>query len=279
MAVTDATAYGITADLIKAFPELKKVYDLFVAGDLTQAQLEYFNTAYYKGLTTTSKNRTATKASQPGVYTQELEAFKVRQRQRLIAKGINLDEATFNTTIQDAYDKGLDDNQIDLQAFSKFKGTIGGDTLSKVQSLEEYADTFGMSYAKTTLDSWSQGIFSGTNTLADIQEKIRRDSASAYPVFADDINKGTSVDALASAYKSSMANILEIDADTISYTDPTFRRALQYVGPDGKPANKPIWQFEAELRQDPRWDLTDNARATVDSLSLKVLKDYGLVAG
>ncbi len=276
MADSATTAYGITADLIKAFPELQKVFDLYVAGDLTQAELEYYKTGYYRGLTTTSKTRAGQKASQPGVYTQGLEAFKVEQRKRLIGKGINLDETTFNSVMQDAYDKGLDDAQIDLQALSKFKGTIGGDTLGKVQTLEEYADTFGMSYSKATLDSWSQGIFSGTNTLADIQEKIRRDSASAYPIFADDINKGTSVDALASAYKSSMANILEIDADTISWNDPTFRRALQYVGADGKPALKPIWQFEAELRQDPRWDLTDNARATADSLSLKVLRDMGV---
>lgn len=276
MADSATTAYGITADLIKAFPELQKVFDLYVAGDLTQAELEYYKTGYYRGLTTTSKTRAGQKASQPGVYTQGLEAFKVEQRKRLISKGINLDETTFNSVMQDAYDKGLDDAQIDLQALGKFKGTIGGDTLGKVQTLEEYADTFGMSYSKATLDSWSQGIFSGTNTLADIQEKIRRDSASAYPIFADDINKGTSVDALASAYKSSMANILEIDADTISWNDPTFRRALQYVGADGKPALKPIWQFEAELRQDPRWDLTDNARATADSLSLKVLRDMGV---
>lgn len=276
MADSATTAYGITADLIKAFPELQKVYDLYVNDDLTQAELEYYKTGYYRGLTTTSKTRAGQKASQPGVYTQGLEAFKVEQRKRLIGKGINLDETTFNSVMQDAYDKGLDDAQIDLQALGKFKGTIGGDTLGKVQTLEEYADTFGMSYSKATLDSWSQGIFSGTNTLSDIQEKIRRDSASAYPIFADDINKGTSVDALASAYKSSMANILEIDADTISWTDPTFRRALQYVGADGKPALKPIWQFEAELRQDPRWDLTDNARATADSLSLKVLRDMGV---
>lgn len=276
MAESVATAYGITADLIRAFPELQKVYDLYKAGDTTQAELEYYKTNYYRNLTTTSKNRAQQKASQPGVYNQGLETFKLEQRRRLITKGINLDEATFNSIMQSAYDKGLDDNQIDLQALSKFKGTIGGETLGRVQSLEEYAKSFGMSYSPTTLNSWSQGIVSGTNTIFDIQEKIRRDSASAYPVFADDINKGTSVDALASAYKNSMATILEIDADTISYNDPTFRKALQYVGPDGKPAVKPIWQFEAELRQDPRWDLTDNARATVDSLSLKVLRDFGV---
>ena len=38
----------------------------------------------------------------------------------------------------------------------------------------------------------------------------------------------------------------------------------------------PIWQFEQELRNDPRWEYTDNARATVDSLSLKVLRDWGM---
>jgi hypothetical protein len=276
MAESVATAYGITADLIRAFPELQKVYDLYKAGDTTQAELEYYKTSYYRNLTTTSKNRAQQKASQPGVYNQGLETFKLEQRRRLITKGINLDEATFNSIMQGAYDKGLDDNQIDLQALSKFKGTVGGETLGRVQSLEEYAKSFGMSYSPTTLNSWSQGLVAGTNTIFDIQEKIRRDSASSYPVFADDINKGTSVDALASAYKNSMATILEIDADTISYNDPTFRRALQYVGSDGKPAVKPIWQFEAELRQDPRWDLTDNARATVDSLSLKVLRDYGV---
>lgn len=276
MAESVTTAYGITGDLIRAFPELQKVYDLYKAGDTTQAELEYYKTSYYRNLTTTSKNRAQQKASQPGVYSQGLNTFKIEQRKRLISRGINLDEATFNTVMQDAYDKGLDDNQIDLQALTKFKGTVGGATLGTVQTLEEYAKSFGMSYSATTLNSWSQGIFAGTNTTFDIQEKIRRDAASAYPVFADEINKGTSVDALASAYKSSMATILEIDADTISYNDPTFRRALQYVGPDGKPALKPIWQFEAELRQDPRWDLTDNARATVDSLSLKVLRDYGV---
>jgi hypothetical protein len=126
------------------------------------------------------------------------------------------------------------------------------------------------------LDAWSQGIFAGTTTTDDIQALIRRDSASAFPGYSDQINKGTSVEALASAYKSSMSNILEIDPDTISFNDPTLRRALQYIGTDGKPSVKPIWQFETELRQDPRWEKTDNARKTVDSLSLKVLRDFGL---
>ena len=267
------TAFGITADLIRQFPELQKVFDLWKAGNTTDAELEYYKTSYYKNLTSTSQTRQKKKASQPGVYAQELEAYKLEQKKRLTGKGITVSDAV----LEDAYLKGLTDIQLDLNALVAAKGKpIGGSTLGSVQSLKEYADAFGMSYSQRSLDAWSQGIFSGTTTAEDIQAQIRRDSASAFPGYADQINKGTSVEALASAYKSSMANILEIDADTITFNDPTLRRALQYIGADGKPAVKPIWQFETELRQDPRWEKTDNARKTVDSLSLKVLRDLGL---
>jgi len=72
-----------------------------------------------------------------------------------------------------------------------------------------------------------------------------------------------------------MANILEIDPDSITFSDPTLRKALQSTDASGKPSAQPLWQFEANLRNDPRWEYTNNARATVDSLSLKVLRDWG----
>jgi hypothetical protein len=74
-----------------------------------------------------------------------------------------------------------------------------------------------------------------------------------------------------------MANILERDADSITYDDPRLRAALQYVGTDGKPSTKPLWQFEKELRSSPEWQYTNNARNTIDSLSLKVMQDWGMM--
>lgn len=271
-----AQAFGITEALIKQYPELAQVWELFLAGNLTDAKLAYYNTNYYQNLSSTSKNRSALKATQSGVYAQQLDAYRLQQKKRLVAKGINLDEASFNSITEEGFDKGLDDNQLDLKAIGAFTGKLGGTPLGATQSLKEYANSFGMSYQDKDFDSWSRNIFSGTTTLEDLQQKIRQDAASAFPAYADQINKGVSVDALASAYKSSMANILEIDPDSISYNDPTLRRTLQAVGADGKPTTKPLWQFEKELRMDPRWEYTNNARDTVDSLSLKVLRDWGL---
>lgn len=271
-----AQAFGITEALIKQYPELAQVWELFLAGNITDAKLAYYNTAYYQNLSSTSKNRSALKATQKGVYDQQLESYRLAQKKRLIAKGINLDDTTFNSITESAFDLGMDDNQLDLKAIGAFTGKLGGTPLGATQSLKEYANAFGMSYQEKDFDSWSRNIFSGTTTVEDLQQKIRQDAASAFPAYADQINKGVSVDALASAYKSSMANILEIDPDSIGYNDPTLRRALQTVGTDGKPTTKPLWQFEKELRMDSRWEYTNNARDTIDSLSLKVLRDWGL---
>jgi hypothetical protein len=51
------TAFGITADLIRQFPELQKVFDLWKAGNTTDAELEYYKTSYYKNLTTNAQTR------------------------------------------------------------------------------------------------------------------------------------------------------------------------------------------------------------------------------
>ena len=270
----EALAFGLTKALIEKFPELQRVYDLFVAGNLTDAKLAYYETDYYKNLGTAAKNRATAKATQPGVYAQELEKFILQEKKRLIGRGIKLDDAALTAVLTEAFDQGLSDDQIDLKVLTKTKSPFGGDTLESVQSLNQYANAFGITYGQKDIDQWSRDIFAGLTTVADVQAKIRMDSASAFPAYAGQIEKGVSLEALASAYKSSMANILERDPDTISFEDPYLRRALQYTQ-DGKPAIKPLWEFEKELRSTPEWEYTNNARDVVDSLSLKVLRDWG----
>ena len=268
-----ATAFGLTAALIKAFPELEAIYNKFIAGDNTQAEIDYYATNYYKNITDTSVARKTKQATRPGIYAQEFEAYTVQQRSRLAVAGI---ADVSNETLEEAYLSGWTDKQLDLNALGKVTKDLTGDTLGDTQDLKKYADSYGMSYNAMTYDIWSKALFAGTTSIEDMRNKIRQDSASAFPVFADQINAGKSLDSLASAYKTSIANILEKDADTISWSDPNLRKALQNIDKDGKPILMPIWQFEKNLRSTTEWEYTNNARDTMDSLSLKVLRDWGL---
>lgn len=267
-----ALAFGLTEALIRQFPELQAVYDLFDAGDITEARLALQATDYFKNLTQAAQARAAQKASQPGAYAQELDAFILGQKRRLVKAGITL---TDDQILRDAFDKGLSEDQIDMLALTKVKGAIGGDTRASVDALKSYANAFGVGYTQPVIDQWSKDIFAGIITVDDVQSRIRQDAASAFPAYAPQIESGISMDAIASAYKSSMAQILERDPDSITFNDTRLRQALQYTV-DGKPAVKPLWQFEKELRSSPEWEYTNNARDTIDSLSMKVLRDWGL---
>jgi hypothetical protein len=255
---------------------LALAWQAYKDGDIDSFRSYVLASDFYRNNNATSRARMTAKTNQPGVYANDLNAYTSQAKVRLAQKGVAWD-STIEAYATDAYNRGLTDAQLDNLIVTSGKvAKYGGDTLNQISSLQTYANQFGMSYDKTFWDNYSQQIFSGTTTMADIEGKIRTDAASAFPAYADQINKGVSVDALASAYKASMANILEVDADSVNYNDPTLRKALQYIGTDGKPATKPLWQFESELRQDARWQYTNNARDTIDSLSLKVIRDWGL---
>jgi hypothetical protein len=39
-----------------------------------------------------------------------------------------------------------------------------------------------------------------------------------------------------------------------------------------------LWQFEQDLRKDPRWNFTKNAQDSLMNTTRKVLQDFGLVS-
>lgn len=276
-----AAAYGVTEALLEAYPELRPVFELFKAGKNSEALEALFKTNYYQNISPTVKARTKQKLEQPGVYKDSLEKYKLAARKRLVSAGIKMPMQYFDALASQAYETGMDDSQFDQLILKS--GTItgfGGEVLGDVSGLKAYANSFGVGNYLNN-DYWnnvSRNLFAGTSTTEDIQNEIRRQAASAFPMYSTQIEAGISVDAIASAYKGAIASILERDADSITYQDPYLRSALQYVDPKtGQPAVKPLWQFERELKSTKEWEYTDNARDTMDALTSKVLRDMGIM--
>jgi hypothetical protein len=104
---------------------------------------------------------------------------------------------------------------------------------------------------------------------------IRESAANAFPAYADKIKAGIDLKTLADPYIQSMSNILEIPSSAIDLFDPKVRSAMSFTLPDGKVGAKSIYDFEKELRQDDRWQYTNQARKEVADVTLKVLRDFG----
>ena len=105
---------------------------------------------------------------------------------------------------------------------------------------------------------------------------IRESAASAFPQFAEKIKSGIDLKTLADPYVQSMSKLLEIPDTAVDVFDPTVRSALSYRGKDGTVQTKSLYEFETELKNDPRWAYTKNARDSLDSAGMGFLRTIGL---
>lgn len=123
-----------------------------------------------------------------------------------------------------------------------------------------------------------QTIADGSRQMGDWEDYIRKQAASMFPVYADQLLQGgVDVIDLAQPYMSRMSAILEIDPGALRLDDPTLRQAMTGANAEGKPESMGLWDFENLLRQDPRWMKTKNAKNQFDSTARTILETFGFM--
>jgi len=261
-------------------PKLQEAWNAYLKGDVDGFRAAILASNFYKTKNAMARQRAQAKVSQPGVYESDKAKYKATQKNRLIGVGVKF-TAAIEAQLDSAYDNGLesDDELDDILGRAGVLGDLGGSTLGSISTLKAYANSYGVG---SLLDSnyWnskSKGIFGQDITAEDIQKEIRELSASAFPAYADGINKGISLASQGSSVIQTFARFLEEDPDTLSFDDPDIRQVMQYVDPvTGKPARMPQWMTEQKVKKNSKWAFTNNARDTIDSLSLTVFRDLGL---
>ena len=118
---------------------------------------------------------------------------------------------------------------------------------------------------------WASRIAAG-EPIETFKQTIRNAAKLGLPENVKSlVDQGIDLDTIYSPYKETMASILEINPNSINVNDPMLRKA---IGPDKEMS---IYDFQKTLKQDPRWQYTNNAREEVSSSVQKVLKDFGFM--
>lgn len=177
-----------------------------------------------------------------------------------------------NTVIENKVKDNLAKGIGDLNPSSVPEGKAG----AYFVNLKKLAQDNGIQLSDNSAADYANKIAANVIDENTAHSIIRESASSAFPQFADKIKAGVNLKTLADPYVQSMSNILEIPDTTIDLFDPTVRNALSSTGVDGKPVTKSLYEFEQELRKDPRWKYTQNARNSLDSTGLQVLRDFGL---
>lgn len=211
-------------------------------------------------------------------YGRSLKNIKDAIETARLAAGAELTADEISNIAKEAYDKGLDLEKNTFNTFLdnkfKFGATSKGEAGKTISALTKVAAANGLDLQKafgSQLPGWLSAINKGE--AVDTYAKIIRDVAKiGMPEkVAKLIDQGVDLDTIYSPYKNLMANTLEINPETITLNDPTLRTAIT------ADTEVPLYQFERQLRQDNRWQYTNQARSEVADAAKKILQDFGFM--
>lgn len=166
----------------------------------------------------------------------------------------------------------------------------GGLYSAQTQDISEYAGTMGVNITAGDRTNYTQRLLGLVDkngvrvrsSVDDIKAEIRKNTATKYGVFADQINAGVSLWDLTSNYRQKVADLLEVDPDTIKWDDPLFKDGKIFQSVDPKDPSKivarPLWEADKMIKEDERWQYTKNANDTYDKYAYSILQKFGRVA-
>lgn len=280
--------YGLTAAMINANKEIKDLFNKAVKGgwdeDLFTAKLK--NTKWWRTTSDPARKFFMMKTGDPATYKQKYAtalytinqlAVRVGLGNQITAKGTAT--AVLNRAIMYSMRDGWDDARI-KSYFGSMVGMHGGQMWGEAG--EAYDQLFSLAYGNglTFSNSWYTShirtLMAGKYSIEALQASIRTQAAAKYSAFADQIKAGQNAMDLAQPYISSVANILELPATDVDLKNKWVNQAMTAKQAGALTGTQyPLWQFENDLRGDPLWKKTNNARESMFSVAHQVARDFG----
>jgi hypothetical protein len=197
---------------------------------------------------------------------------------RAIELGVDLTEADIDdiTNTAASLNISVSSSMIDRLIRNKFNyapgRAFGGKAGETVIGLRATAAANGIDLDAqfgAQLDSWVERVMQG-ESVDTFKNVIRQTAKIGLPENVGKLlDEGVDLETVYSPYRNLMAKVLEVNPETVRLDDPVLRSAITSQG------EMSLYDYQRQLRKDPRWQYTDNAREDVSNAALQILRDFG----
>jgi hypothetical protein len=223
----------------------------------------------------------ATFAEKMGIQTANvaasLEKLGIRAQQVDPVTGKVIDN---NVTIQGIAMEAIKNGWTDVQMLqhlgdnAQLLFTGGGTIGSSVDNIKKQALNYGINIDSNYLNTIQRSLLDPTDGR-DTQYYLNEMKAQAmdlYKPFASSIKEGRSLYEVTNSYRNQMATLLEVDSTNLTWkdlmakvVDPTTGNARTFA------------DFNKQVKQDPLWQYTKNAKETYSNTALDLMKQFGFM--
>lgn len=268
------------------FDEVKKVIKASKTGTISQDEFNALTRKYTYFTDQDAAHQRADmqlaldKQNNTNLYGEDVASIKRGLQDQMTRYGFQVDDADLQKMAEDAKRGGWDPTQTKEALGSQLEkvaaaGTDLRGTAGDVQNeLSVWAKANGLDLTAEQLAPFISRGATGAQSVDDAKSELRKTYLRGmYPAWGDYIDKGMDPSTIFAPYVQQAQKLLEMDS--IGLDDPIMQRITQHVGADGKPAILPLYEANKLIRQDARWDKTDNAYSTYANVAQNVLKTFG----
>jgi hypothetical protein len=276
---------GPLSSLLTSVPELQALLNKAISSGQTAQEFQNAinNSQWYRTHSDTVRAGLIQQASDPKTYAKMLTQEQAKVKALASQMGVQLTPQQLAKLGSQSYLQGFSQDQLTAQLAGMFNrsGVLGGQAAQIHDELQKTAALYGQNWNDATARYRTQQVLANPGMMDTYKEQMKTAAKAMFPGLSSQIDAGLTVEDIASPYKQTMSNLLEVDPGTITLNDRMVKAALQGTGNVQKgqqPTATPLWQFEQQVRSDPRWQKTNNAMqdtaATLESLG----KQWGLSA-
>lgn len=286
---TMAANYGFALAFMNSNPELKKLFNQAVHGTWTPDKFiaHLRNTKWFKHHSANVRNAILQETSDPATYKANVDQMHATVKDAwgsMFGAGYGAPKQ-LHQWAETAFRMGWSEAElidhmtagINYQKLLK-RDSLGGKAAETVGQLDALIQNFGVDLGSNWKAAQLKKLMEGGDTITGVQERVRDLAMREYKAFADRIAGGETVSEIADPYIQKMAGLLEMNPNDISVKTARIQNALKQTSNEGKPAAMDLHTFEDYVRQDKRWQYTNNAKEQVSGVTEGLLRNFGLIA-
>lgn len=278
--------YGFVGTLANSVPELKTILSKAAKANWSADEFSRAvqDSRWWKLTEDSKKQYSILKATKPGEFAAQRGEMvrKVRALGKEMGVGLGEGHGSYLGYIVDqAQMHGYDEATIRQMIGHHLQGakaTFGGQAGEVQQQIRAMYYDMGVPYSSYTVNLATRAVIDGSSSVQAQQALVSAQAKSRFPSLSAQIDAGQTVRQIADPYIQTQAQLLEIVPGKISLQDSLVKKGLSQRDSKGQLGLMPLWQYEQEVRKDPRWDQTKNARDQYASIAHQIGRDWGFVS-
>lgn len=283
-----ARDYGFALAFMNSDPELKHLFNQAVKHTWTAEKFtaKLRDSKWFRHHSVSVRNSIMQETADPATYKQRVKQMEATVRDAWGANfGATLDQGDARSWAETAYRMGWSEAQlmdhmtrsINYRKLTREK-TLGGTAAETKMKLESVGRAYGLNLSNKYLARQIERITEGRDTYEGAVSRVKDWAKREYAAFAPELDGGATVADIAEPYVQKMADLLELNPESVNIRSNLIQKALKSQSKDGKPAALSLTDFEQLVRNDRRWQYTDNAREETMNVVSGLLRDFGLTA-